>query len=429
MSKIRVVLYTSKAYKDGTYPIMLRLTKSSSLKYFKIGDERFNILEKQWNKEFSLVKADKRLNPEHEFINNYIKEKLNQANKILERFEEKGIGWTFNMFEQEYRKKPKISKVKPFIEDQVTQLKHQGKYNSASILTGNLFILEKYRSDFSKLHFQDIDVDFIEGFYLYLKNVRNNKDTTIGITLRGLRSILNEAINIGVGSKEAYPFSKIYGATKVFKIAKLETRTKKRFIPKDFLIKLRDAEFIEPHLNWAKQMFLFSFFGSGVNFKDMAFLTENDIQIRYSENGNEIKFIEFFRKKTRETISIPISFEIDKILDWAKANNTNGHKYLLPIITNQKLTGEELNDHITQRRKRLNKHLRILASKLEFPEGLLKISSYYARHSYATTMLRNGAQIEKISEALGHKSTLTTQIYLESFGIEELAKLNEDLLK
>lgn len=428
MSKVRVVLYTSKSYKDGTSPIMLRVTKNSSLKYFKIGDERFNILTKQWSKEFSLVKADKRLNPEHEVINNFIKEKLNQAVKIIERYEEKGTAWTFNMFEQEYRKRPKISKVKQFITAQIEELKQQSKYNSATILTGTLSLLEMYSAKFSNLHFQDIDYDFVEGFYLYLKGVRKNKDTSIGINLRGLRSVLNEAINVGVGSKETYPFSKIYGATKVFKIAKLENRTKKRFIPKEYMIKLKEAEIIEPHLNWARQMFLFSFFGSGINFKDMAFLTESNLHVRFSENGKPINFIEFFRKKTKENISVPISTELMKLLEWAKANNTNEHKYLLPIVTNPKLEGEELNNHITQRRKRLNMHLRTIASKLEFPDGLLKFSSYYARHSYATTMLRNGAQIEKISEALGHKSTTTTQIYLESFGIEEIAKLNENLL-
>jgi site-specific recombinase XerD len=102
---------------------------------------------------------------------------------------------------------------------------------------------------------------------------------------------------------------------------------------------------------------------------------------------------------------------------------------LLPIITNHKLTGEKLTNHINQRRKRLNKHLRTIAGNLKFPTGLLNISSYFARHSYATTMLRNGVQIEKISQALGHQNIKTTQIYLESFEIDEMTKLNENLLK
>lgn len=333
------------------------------------------------------------------------------------------------MFEQEYRNNPKITKVKPFISKKIEELKEQTKYSSAKSVNEMLILLEKHDTKFGSLYFQDIDFFYINNFYNYLKNVRKNKDTTIGIVLRNIRGILNEAINRGVGSKESYPFSKTYGAKQIFKISKLEKNKKKRFIPKEYIIKLVEAEIMEPHLNWAKQMFLFSFFASGINFKDMAYLTENDIKYSLSESLKEVSYIEFERKKTSENIVIPVSSNLVEILKWAKQNSTNRNRYLLPIITNITHKGEKLDNHITQRRKRLNMHLRTIAARLKFPDGLLNISSYYARHSYATTMLRNGAQIEKISEALGHADIKTTQIYLESFGIEEIAKLNEDLLK
>jgi integrase/recombinase XerD len=428
MAKIKIVLHHYKKYKDGTSPILLRLTKGKSMKYFKIGDERFNILTKQWNEEFGLVKADKRLNPEHEVINNFIKEKYNQANKILTNYEEKGIAWTFTMFTQEYRNRPTTSKVKPFILSHIETLKNNGRYKSAEGLSGTLNLLEKFSLKFDKLYFQDIDYEFITGFFYYLKNERKNKETSIGVALRGIRTVLNEAINIGVGSKETYPFSKIYGATKVFKISKLEKRTKKRFIPKEHLLNIVNTEFLNPHLHWAQQLFLFSFFGSGINFKDMAFLTEKNIQTRIAEDGSEVRLIEFFRKKTNENIGIPITKQLEAIIIWARENTTNSNKYLLPIITNTKVEGETLEKHITERRKRLNKHLKTIAERLKFPESLQNIGSYHARHSYATTLLRNGAQIERISEALGHTSTKTTQAYLESFGVGDLIKLNEGLL-
>lgn len=429
MAKATVVLYTSKKYKDGSSPIMLRVTKNTKLTYFKIGDEKFNVKVDKWDNELGLVRPDKRVNPEHKVLNSFINEKLNQAQKILDKFEESGNAWTFNMFEEEYRNKPKITRVKPFIEARITELLNQSKFNSSTGLKETLIILEKYYPKIDKLYFQDIDYKFIEGFYTYLKNVRGNKDTTIGIMLRSIRGILNEAINRGVGSKVTYPFSKIYGATQIFKISRLEKATTKRFIPKEYMIKLVEAEILEPHLNWARQIFLFSFFGSGLNFKDMAFLKEDNIKTRYLEKDKEQKYIELNRKKTNESLSIPITEHLKPIIIWAKANTTNDNEYLLPIISNKKLNGEKLNNHITDRRKRLNKYLRKIAEKLNFPEGLLVISTYHARHSYATTMLRNGAQIEKISEALGHTNIKTTQIYLESFGIEDIAKLNEDLLK
>lgn len=428
MAKASIVLYTSKKYKDGTSPIMLRVTKNKQLKYFKIGDENFNIKTKQWNKEFGLVKNDKRVNPNHEFLNTYISEKKAQAVKIINNFEEKGIAWTFNMFETEYRNKPKISKVKPFILAKIDELKKQSRFKSATGLEDTLHLLELHNASFHRLFFQDIDYKYIDSFYSYLKNERKNKDTTIGVALRGVRAILNDAITKGVGSKETYPFSNIYGAANVFRISKLERRTKKRFIPKEYMIKLVEAEIMEPHLNWAKQMFLFSFFGSGINFKDMAYLQAQHIVHTFDGKGKEVAYIEFDRRKTGEGIKLPITKHLQQIIDWAADNTTNNNEYLLPIITNLALKGEQLDKHIAGRRKRLNKHLRSLSERLKFPEGLLNITSYYARHSYATTMLRNGVQVEKISEALGHADIKTTQIYLESFGTDEIAKLNEGLL-
>jgi hypothetical protein len=68
MARIKIVFYHYKKYKDGSSPLMLRLTKGKSMRYFKIGDNKFNITSKQWNQEYGLVKADKRVNPEHELI-------------------------------------------------------------------------------------------------------------------------------------------------------------------------------------------------------------------------------------------------------------------------------------------------------------------------------------------------------------------------
>lgn len=429
MARIKVVFHHYKKNKDGTSPIMLKVTKGKYMKYFKIGDKRFNIKSNQWNDEFGLVKADKRANPDHVFLNTFIKKKLGEGLKILDKYEEKGTAWTLEMFAHEYRNKPMITKVKPFIKDMIIKLHDQGKYNSSNMLEEALIIFEKFSSRFDKLYFQDIDYQFVEDLYNYLKNERNNKDSTIGIKLDTLRTVLNKAIHQGVGSIETYPFSNLYGASKVFKISKLKKRKTNKFIPKEFMIKLVNAEILEPHLNWARQLFLFSFFASGINFKDMAFLKMSNVQTIYIDDIQKKSFIKLNRKKTNESLSIPVTENIVFILAWAKSATTNNNEYLLPIITNNKLSGEKLNNHIGQRRKRCNMYLKRIAERLEFPEGLLNITSYCARHTYATTLLRNGVQVEKISEALGHTNIKTTQIYLASFGLEEMTKMNEDLLK
>lgn len=424
---LKVILKDSKVYKNGKSPILLRVIKDREVKYFKIGDERFTFESKQWNEEYGLLKTDKRLTPDYVTLNKFITSKLQLAQSIIDNYEMQGIAWSVTMFGDEFTHKLLDYKVKTFIELRIKELHKQDKFNTALILKGLLTSLEQYNSQFKKLSFYNIDYEFVEGFYLYLKD-RNNQDTTIGIQLRTLRGILNDAINRNMGSKEVYPFSKIYGNTRVFRISKLSRVKRKKYIPKEYVFKLNDAVLDKPHLIWAKQMFLFSFFASGINFKDMAFLTKNNVLSTITKE-KERKYIVFKRKKTGEEIHIPITLQLQEIIDWSYSHTTNKNKYLLPIVTDVGIGGELLNNHICYMRKKLNKHLKTIAKELKFPDGLLNITSYYARHTYATTLLRNGAQVEKISEALGHRDIKTTQNYLDSFGDDILYDLNSDLLK
>lgn len=469
MATVNVVLFTSKVYKNGSSPIMIRITKKGQLKYSKIGDEKFNVFEKQWDKEFCLLKRDKRLNAEYEKQNAYINKKKAEALKIISDFEEKRIPWTLFMFEESFKNEFRTENVSQFIEKRIQYLKSNERYNSAGGLEGTLGLLKESNSNFEKLHFPDINIMFIEEFEKYLRTKRKYKSTSIGIVLRGVRGILNDAIAQSVGCPESYPFSNIYGAKKVYKISKLVDRnTRKRFISKEFLVKMYNADFEELHLNWAKNLFLFSFFSSGINFKDMSSLKKENIKKRLIEeikkslsedkkevlnddinnissedkkeiliedikkikieDKKEITYIEFFRSKTKAKIEIPITPKVLELLGWFDANYKQKKNYLLPIINNHKLKGEKLNNHIISRRKRFNLHLKTIAERLGFPESINDISSYFARHSYATSMLRNGVSVEKISQALGHQDIKTTQTYLGGFDRNDISEANDALL-
>jgi integrase/recombinase XerD len=453
MATVNVVLFTSKVYKNGSSPIMIRVTKKGQLKYSKIGDEKFNVFEKQWDKEFCLLKRDKRLNSEYEKQNAFINKKKAEAIKIISDFEEKRIPWTLFMFEERFKNEFRTENVSQFIEKRIHYLKSNERFNSAGGLEGTLSLLKESNSNFEKLHFPDINIVFIEEFEKYLRTKRKYKSTSIGIVLRGVRGILNDAISQSVGCPESYPFSNIYGAKKVYKISKLVDRnTRKRFIPKEFLVKMYNADFEEHHLNWAKNLFLFSFFSSGINFKDMSSLKKENIKKRLvedikkslsedkkevlnddinkilSEDKKEITYIEFFRSKTKAKIEIPITPKVLELLDWFDVNYKLNKNYLLPIINNHKLKGEKLNNHIISRRKRFNLHLKTIAERLGFPESINDISSYFARHSYATSMLRNGISVEKISQALGHSDIKTTQTYLGGFDRNDISVANDSLL-
>ena len=73
--------------------------------------------------------------------------------------------------------------------------------------------------------------------------------------------------------------------------------------------------------------------------------------------------------------------------------------------------------------KRINKRMKLIGEEL----GIGNITTYTARHSYATVLKRSGANISYISESLGHTDLRTTEAYLASFEKEERAK-NTNLL-
>jgi len=246
--------------------------------------------------------------------------------------------------------------------------------------------------------------------------------------MRNLRSVLNKAIKQGIGSRETYPFSNTYGALEVYRISQLEKAKQKKFIPKEYLKKLAHAKFKEAHLSWAVNLFMFSFYSSGINFYDMAYLTKKNIESEFDLEGEERRVIKFYRSKTSELIKIPISTQVQYLLDDFEKYYPLENGQLLPIITNHKLKSDKLHDHINGRRKRCNMHLKTVSQKLKFPKDLANFTFYHARHSYATTMLHKGESVELIKEMLGHTDIKTTQIYLGSFGIKEIAKANENLL-
>ena len=57
----------------------------------------------------------------------------------------------------------------------------------------------------------------------------------------------------------------------------------------------------------------------------------------------------------------------------------------------------------------------------------IKLTTYVARHSYATILKRAGVSISIISESLGHSSERVTQIYLDGFENSQIDRAMKNL--
>jgi integrase len=160
-------------------------------------------------------------------------------------------------------------------------------------------------------------------------------------------------------------------------------------------------------LDFARDLFMFSFYMRGISFVDMANLRKSNVQ-----NG----YIIYLRSKTRQTLTVKIEVCMQKIIE--KYETQTVDDYLLPIFTS--------NNHIHASQLRsYNNRLRRISEKLDLDKP---ISSYVSRHTWATIALRRGISIEIISESMGHENEATTRIYLASLGQAVVDKANAEII-
>lgn len=227
--------------------------------------------------------------------------------------------------------------------------------------------------------------------------------STVGIYLRNLRAIYRLAIKEGGLRPSIYPFGRdkyVIPQGKGRKLALTEAQ-------KDQVLAYKT---LNPASRKAADFWVFSYFCYGMNFADISLLRYSDIQ------GD---FIIFGRKKTIETkrdqstIDIPIRPEVREIIARWGNKSLSPNEYVFPILR-EGLTPEQIDDRIHSFIANTNEALATVSKDL----GLPRMTTYWARHTFATIARRKGADLEFIQKALGHSDIKTTQNYINSFDIE-----------
>jgi integrase len=285
-------------------------------------------------------------------------------------------------------------------EDYINKLREAGRIGTAVSYECAQSSLNKFCND---LRFADITPELLSKYERWmLDREKPNSVTTVGIYLRSLRTLFNNAISDGVLSKEVYPFGK-----------------KKYEIPTGNNIKkaltLNDISLIyhcQPKTGsvdeMAKDYWLFMYLCNGLNLKDMCLLKYENIKgdILEFERAKTIR-----TKRKVEPIRVTLSDESKTIIDrWGNPNKDKGG-YIFPVLY-KGLTAERQRDLIQQLTRVINNHMKSIVSDLKITSD---VTTYAARHSFATILQRSGASTEFISEALGHSNVKTTQNYLAGF--------------
>ncbi len=398
-----VVLDKRIKKKDGTSPVKLRLTFLRKQKYY-IVKRGLSFSEN----EFKKVRAS-RPRGEYKEMSLYLNAVENHANEIISSLDT----FTFEKFEQSFfEKKQKVSDVISYFDAYISKLREKGKYNTADgYLYSKKTLIRFYGKD--KIPFSFVNIDFLKSYEVWM--VRTNRSyTTIGMYLRYLRAIFNQAIADGIIKQEDYPF----GLNK-YQIPKSKNTKRALTISEIEQIYIYEAEAGSTE-EWARDMWIFSYLCNGMNITDVLRLKYKNIE------GGKIKF---YRKKTstttkeRKQITVVITDDVNDIIERWGNKPQMLNSYIFPELS-EGMNEEEKLRRIKQARKTINKYMKRIADKLEIDK---EVTTYYARHSFGTVLKRMGVSSEFIKESFGHTSLQTTDNYLDSFEDETLER-NAELL-
>lgn len=398
MASIKIILYVHKTLKDNRHPLMMQIIHNKKVKRINLG---YSLYKEEWDSKNTKVKGKGDLAAE---INSFIIEELEKANTQLMNLKRAKTQFSVDELIGKI-KAPSIGKsFTQYTNELIDRLRKANKLGNADSYQWALNAIHNFTGK-KDVSFSDIDFKFLSGLKEYhLGN--GNSINGLNVYLRAIRAIYNKAINEGIVNKENYPFDK-------FKLQ--NEKTQKRAIPKEDIQKIANMELKENTEHWhTRNLFLFSFYTIGMNWSDMA-----KLKIKNISNGRII----YKRTKTHKEYSIALNPKIQTILDYY----TTGKKlddYLFPIIDRTENI-EDTRKDIRNKLKTFNKYLDTLGKEAGF-DG--KLTSYVARHSWASIANFAGTQLGVISQGLGHSDLKTTQTYLAEFDNSDIDQANANIL-
>jgi integrase len=393
---------------DETYPLVLRIICNLQSRTIPLD---YSVLEDDWDPVNEIIRKTCKKYSSVTRINNFIHKKQQEAQDILDKLNTSGDIETMTITEIKNRVVNKKDHVtfESFGNKIVEELKLANKLGNASVYDQAIKFL-KNRTPGRDITFDDITFQLLKSIEAqFLSEPVSEQENAPKKTLNGLsfylrtiRAIYNRAIKEGKASRENYPYTN-------YSIK--ETKTRKRAIRKNDMDEIKTAQFKPGSRLWhTRNMFLFSFYNRGMNFADIAKLRISDI---------EQDRIYYKRSKTSKPLSIKLTEATREILSTYIADKS-GDQYVFPILKRDTPVHQMMD--LYNERKLFNKYLGKMAEALKI-DG--KLTSYVARHSWATIAKDLNVPISVISEGLGHEDIKTTQIYLDSFDDEVLDKANQ----
>ena len=241
--------------------------------------------------------------------------------------------------------------------------------------------------------------------WLMQKKARPLKPNSVTCYMSSLRAVYNRWMPAGTPGHDAKMFADVH--------TRVVSQTKRALQGWQMEKVLAGSPFIagQTALDYFRLMFLCR----GMPFIDLAHLRKRDLQGRY---------LVYLRHKTKRPMRVELCPEALRLLRKYGKENPDS-PYLLPILGADTPGGWELYKDYQDALRHFN---RDLARAMEFLLPGVRVSSYTARHTWATLAYHMGLPLGVISQSLGHASIRVTETYLKPFENERLDKANKQLI-
>lgn len=325
---------------------------------------------------------------------------IERLTKIDRKLDANGLIYTADDVIDEFNRYAHEYSLFNFMENLIARLKQNGKIRTSETYRSTLNSFKKFRNG-EDIMLDCITSELMEDYEAWHKK-RGVAPNTISFYTRVLRAVYHRAVEDDI-IENRNPFRKVYTGV---------DKTVKRALPLAVIKKIKALDLsLTSVLDYARDMFLMSFYLRGMSFIDMAYLKKSDLK-----NG----YITYRRRKTGQQLIIEWTKEMQIILDKYPENKSD---YLLPVIRTP-----GINERCTYRNTgyNINHNLKRIA---EMVGVTIPLTLYVARHSWASAAKAKGIPLSVISEGMGHDSEATTQIYLASLDTSVVDKANSLILK
>ncbi len=363
----------------------------------------YKVYEYEWNEKNHRIVSSRQSPDRTDFLlslQERIRCDTERFNRIVTTFMRKGAYFSTEDIVTEFKSLTSRMSLFNFIGETISRLRHDGRIRTSETYRYALNSFSRFRNN------EDVALDafsreLMESYDAYLRKkglVPNSRS----FHMRILRAVYNRACEQGLTETSCNPFSHVYTGV---------DRTVKRAVGIETIKLIKDLDLVTDRpADYARDIFMLSFYMRGISFIDLAYLKKSDLS-----DG----IVTYRRRKTGQRLIVRWTREMQEILDKYPENET---EYLFPVITSR--TANPRNQY-RNRHYVINRNLKTVAQKI----GLqVPLTTYVARHSWASIARSKGISVSVISEGLGHDNEQTTWIYLASLDTSAVDRANDIIL-